>query len=134
MHAGVGEALDRGSGGVGEIDRQPALAVGHGDRRHAVGDQVALSGQRRADRYARDWIATGVIQGAAALVVLIVPPAFYQAFSSTEKSGEIISGAVTSSTMIVGIFGAATAILGVFLAIAGVGLIPERTRREQAST
>lgn len=132
----VGPTLPAGE--VGTVGAGPALGlsltIAGTFAAFAAIDLIVGIGQRRADRYARDWIATGVIQGAAALVVLIVPPAFYQAFSFTEKSGEIISGAVTSSTMIVGIFGAATAILGVFLAIAGVGLIPERTRREQAST
>lgn len=88
---------------------------------------------RRSDRFARDWITLGVIEAVGAVAVAAVPPTFFQAFSFTEKSGEVISGALTSSTMIVGLFGAAAAILGVLLAIAGVGLMPERTRRERAA-
>ena len=99
----------------------------------AVIDLVTGIRSRRADRFARDWITIGVIEALAAVVLLVVPPTFYQSFSFTEKTGEVISGAVTSSTMIVGLFGAATAILGVFLAIAGVGLIPQRERRERAT-
>ncbi len=84
--------------------------------------------QRRADRFGRDWIATGVIELLGAVAIIAVPPAFYQAFSFKEKTGELVSGALTSSTMIVGIFGAIAAIIGVFLAIAGVGLVPQRRR------
>ena len=91
-------------------------------------DLVVGIRQRRADRFGRDWLATGVIELLGALAVLAVPPTFYQAFSFTEKTGELVSGSLTSSTMIVGIFGAFAAILGVFLAIAGVGLVPQRRR------
>lgn len=83
--------------------------------------------QRRTDRFARDWITVGVIEGAAAIMIVAVPPSFYQGFSFTD-GGELISGAVTSSTMIVGLFGAAAAIIGVLLAIAGIGLVPKRER------
>ena len=88
---------------------------------------------RRGDRFGRDWITLGVIELVAALAMLVVPPSFFQAFSFTERSGEVVSGAVTSSTMIVGLFGAAGAIIGVFLVIAGIGLVPQRGRREEAA-
>ncbi len=97
----------------------------------AVVDLVVGIRQRRADRFARDWIALGVIEAVGAIAIVVVPPTFYQAFSFKEKTGELVSGFVDSSTMIVGIFGAIAAILGVLLVIAGVGLIPERRRREQ---
>ncbi|OJX64113.1 MAG: hypothetical protein BGO95_02415 [Micrococcales bacterium 73-13] len=93
----------------------------------AVVDLVVGIRSRRADRYGRDWIATGVIEAAGALAVVAVPPTFFQAFSFTDH-GEVVSGALTSSTMIVGLFGAVAAILGVLLAIAGVGLVPQRRR------
>jgi uncharacterized membrane protein HdeD (DUF308 family) len=86
---------------------------------------------RRTDRFGRDWLTLGVIELVAALAMMIVPPTFFQAFSFTEKSGEIVSGAVTSSTMIVGLFGATGAIIGVFLVIAGIGLVPQRGPRGQ---
>ncbi|HWL01440.1 MAG TPA: hypothetical protein VNQ52_03600 [Microbacteriaceae bacterium] len=89
--------------------------------------------QRGADRFARDWITNGIVAGLAAIAIVAVPPTFYQGFSFTEKTGELISGAVTSSTMVIGLFGAAAAILGILLAIAGVGLMPERARRERAA-
>lgn len=88
---------------------------------------------RRSDRFARDWIAVGVVEAAAALAVVVVPPSFFQAFSFTERSGEVISGAVTASTMMVGLFGAAAAVLGVLLVIAGIGLVPQRDRQERAA-
>lgn len=99
----------------------------------AVVDLVVGVRQRRADRFARDWITVGVVEAVAAVAILAVPPTFHQAFSFTEKTGELISGAVTSSTMVVGLLGGATAILGVLYAIAGVGLVPERSRRERAA-
>src|SRR5262245_42101977 len=46
VHAGVGEALERGLGLGGEVDGETAAPVGHGDRRHAVGDDVDLAGER----------------------------------------------------------------------------------------
>lgn len=98
----------------------------------AIVDLLVGIRQRGADRFARDWITIGVVQAVAAVAIVAVPPSFYQAFSFTDK-GEFISGAVTSSTMIVGLFGAAVAILGVLYAIAGVGLMPERSRRERAT-
>ncbi|MBO9577238.1 MAG: hypothetical protein J7480_00530 [Microbacteriaceae bacterium] len=94
----------------------------------AVVDLVVGIRRRAADRFARDWIATGVIGALGALAVVAVPPTFYQAFSFEEKTGEVISGAVTSSTMIVGLFGATAAILGVLLVISGIGLVPQRER------
>lgn len=97
-----------------------------------VTDLVVGSRSRRRDRFARDWLAAGVVQAVAAIAIVAVPPTFYQGFSFTDK-GEFISGAVTSSTMIVGLFGAAIAIVGVLYAIAGVGLIPERVRHERAA-
>ena len=95
-------------------------------------DLVVGIRQRGADRFARDWITVGVVEAVAAVAIVAVPPSFYQAFSFTDK-GEFVSGAVTSSTMIVGLFGAAAAIVGVLYAIAGVGLMPERARRERAA-
>lgn len=85
--------------------------------------------ERRRDRFSRDWILTGSLALLGAVLVAVVPPTLDQQFSFEERSGEIISGAVTASTMVVGIFGAAAAVLGVFLAIAGIGLIPQRRHR-----
>lgn len=93
----------------------------------AADDIVVGARLRHRDRYARDWITTGIVEALGAIVVVAVPPTFFQAFSFTDK-GELVSGEVTSSTMIVGLFGAAAAVLGVFLAIAGIGLVPSRSR------
>lgn len=99
----------------------------------AVVDLVTGIRARATDRFARDWISVGVIEALGAVAVLVVPPTFHQAFSFTERTGEVISGAVTASTMIVGLFGAVAAILGVLLVIAGIGLVPQRARRERAT-
>lgn len=99
----------------------------------AVIDLVVGIRLRRSDRFARDWITVGVIEAAAALAVVVVPPTFFQAFSFTERSGEVVSGAVTASTMMIGLFGAAAAVLGVLLVIAGIGLVPQRDRQERAA-
>jgi len=93
----------------------------------AAADLVLGLRLRRRDRYGRDWIATGVIEALGALLVVVVPPTFSQAFSFTD-AGEVVSGAVTASTTMVGLFGAIAAVLGVFLAIAGAGLVPSRAR------
>jgi len=93
----------------------------------AVVDIVVGARMRRVDRFGRDWVTTGVVEALGAVVVVAVPPSFFQAFSFSDQ-GQTISGEVTSTTMMVGLFGAAAAILGVFLAIAGIGLVPSRAR------
>ena len=128
----VSAPIDDGAGAWAGYALGLSLTVAGTFAAFAVVDLVLGLRQRGADRFARDWITVGIVEAVAAIAIVAVPPTFYQGFSFTDK-GEFISGAVTSSTMIVGLFGAAAAILGVLFAIAGVGLMPERARRERAT-
>ncbi len=73
---------------------------------------------RGRDRSARDWVFVGALTAVLAIVVLLVPPEFQQAFTGPDK----IARELTASVIIVGALGAYWAILGVYLVIAGLSL------------
>ena len=73
---------------------------------------------RRRDRSARDWIFVGALTAVLAIVVLLVPPEFQQAFIGPDN----VARELTASIIIVGALGAYWAILGVYLVIAGLSL------------
>jgi uncharacterized membrane protein HdeD (DUF308 family) len=73
---------------------------------------------RGQDQSARDWIFVGALTAVLAVVVLLVPPEFRQAFTGPDS----IERELTASVIIVGALGAYWAILGVYLVIAGLSL------------
>lgn len=78
---------------------------------------LGLRGRGR-DRSARDWVFVGALTAVLAIVVLLVPPEFQQAFTGPDQ----IERELTASVIIVGVLGAYWAILGVYLVIAGLSL------------
>jgi len=66
---------------------------------------------------ARDWIFVGALSVALAIIAFVIPANFNQPFSV-----EGVSGAVTASVALVGVFGAYLAVVGIFLAIASFSL------------
>jgi uncharacterized membrane protein HdeD (DUF308 family) len=66
---------------------------------------------------ARDWMFVGALTVALAITAFVIPANFNQPFSV-----EGVSGAVTASVALVGVFGAYLAIIGIFLAIASFSL------------
>ena len=66
---------------------------------------------------ARDWMFVGALTVALAITAFVIPANFNQPFSV-----EGVSGAVTASVALVGVFGAYLAIVGIFLAIASFSL------------
>jgi len=66
---------------------------------------------------ARDWMFVGALSVALAIIAFVIPANFNQPFSV-----EGVSGAVTASVALVGVFGAYLAIVGIFLAIASFSL------------
>jgi len=66
---------------------------------------------------ARDWMFVGAVTVALAITAFVIPANFNQPFSV-----EGVSGAVTASVALVGVFGAYLAIVGIFLAIASFSL------------
>jgi len=66
---------------------------------------------------ARDWVFVGALSVALAVIAFLIPANFNQPFSV-----EGISGAVTASVALVGVFGAYLAIISIFLAIASFSL------------
>ena len=89
----------------------------------AVADLATGIRERHRDRYARDWIATGVVEALGAVAVVAVPPGFSNVATVRDAVSEL-----TASVMMVGIFGAVAAVLGVLLVIAGITLVPSRAR------
>ena len=78
---------------------------------------------------ARDWMFVGALSVALAVTAFVIPANFNQPFSV-----EGVSGAVTASVALVGVFGAYLAIVGIFLAIASFSLKWSATQpRKQSS-
>ena len=82
---------------------------------------------RGRDRTARDWLASAILHAIGALAPLLVPANFLLPYVVRDKD-LVLPLELTASIMIVGITGAVLAILGVYLAIAGLSLLPARTR------
>jgi len=82
---------------------------------------------RRRDRSARDWLASAIIHVLGAAAPLLVPANFLLPYVVRDKD-VVLPLELTASIMIVGITGAVLAILGVYLAIAGLSLLPARSR------
>ncbi len=78
---------------------------------------LGLRGRGR-DRSARDWVFVGALTAVLAVVVLLVPPEFQQAFTGPDQ----VERELTASVIIVGVLGAYWAILGMYLVIAGLSL------------
>lgn len=78
---------------------------------------LGLRGRGR-DRSARDWVFVGTLTALLAIVVLLVPPGFAQAFTGPDG----VERQLTASVIVVGALGAYWAILGVYLVIAGLSL------------
>jgi len=85
---------------------------------------------RRARLAARDWIVTGGITVLLGLAFLLVPQSFSDPYSVEDK-GQVISGAVTSDILLVGVLGAWAIIVGVQLAIATVTLRASRVAPQE---
>lgn len=73
---------------------------------------------RRRHAAARDWLSMGVLTAILALVFLVIPPDIAQHFTGPDG----VARSLTSSVILVGIFGAYCAILCVYLAIGGFSL------------
>ena len=73
---------------------------------------------RGRDRSSRDWVFVGALTAVLAIVVLLVPPGFAQAFTGPDG----VERELTASVIVVGALGAYWAILGVYLVIAGLSL------------
>ena len=78
---------------------------------------VGLRGRGR-DRSSRDWVFIGALTALLAVVVLLVPPEFSQAFVGPDN----VERALTASVIVVGALGAYWAIFGMYLVIAGLSL------------
>jgi uncharacterized membrane protein HdeD (DUF308 family) len=78
---------------------------------------VGLRSRRRI-AHGRDWLFAGALTAVFAIVVLLVPSGFEQAFTGPDKVDRVL----TASVIIVGLIGAYSAILGVYLAIAALSL------------
>jgi uncharacterized membrane protein HdeD (DUF308 family) len=85
---------------------------------------------RRTRLAARDWIVTGGITVLLGLAFLLVPQSFSDPYSVEDK-GQVISGAVTSDILLVGVLGAWAIIVGVQLAIATVTLRASRVAPQE---
>lgn len=116
------------SGALGEETAVLGVTIAVGLGAVGLGDLLVGIRTRRRDGFGTDWLTLGIIGVVTAAAVAVVPPSLNQTFSFSERGGEIVSGAVTATTTIVGLFGAYAAISGVFLAIAAVGLLPSRQR------
>jgi len=80
------------------------------------------------DRYARDWMTTGLVAVVAAVAIVAVPSDY--AIEFTPEPG--VTGYLTASIIVIGIFGAALAINGVLAVLGGVSLAPQRDKRMKA--
>ncbi|WP_240605855.1 hypothetical protein [Planctomonas deserti] len=67
---------------------------------------------------AKDWLTVGAATALLALVFLLVPPDYAEAFTAADG----VDGAVTASVLGVGLLGAYGALLGVYLIIAALSL------------
>jgi len=85
---------------------------------------------RRTRLAARDWIVTGAITVLLGLAFLLVPQSFSDPYAVEDK-GQVISGAVTSDILLVGVLGAWAIIVGVQLAIATVTLRASRVAPQE---
>lgn len=83
--------------------------------------ELAL-GVRLRDTWAqaRDSLVVGILSLITALVVVLIPFDFANAWQTVTKEGEVVSGVVTAQVLVVGVFGAYAFVLGVYLAIAAV--------------
>lgn len=75
---------------------------------------------RRQSVHATDGIVVGILSLILALVVVVIPFDFANAWETVAKDGTVVSGTVTAEVFVVGVFGAYAFVLGVFLAIAAV--------------
>jgi uncharacterized membrane protein HdeD (DUF308 family) len=78
------------------------------------------SGLRGRARIAssRDWIFAGGLTAVLAIVVLVIPADYQQAFTGPDD----VERQLTASVIIVGVFGAYAALLAVYFVIAGLSL------------
>lgn len=82
---------------------------------------------RGKDRSARDWISSAVILAVGAIAPLLVPVNYLLPYVVRDKD-VVLPLELTASIMMVGITGAVLAILGVYYVIAGLSLLPARTK------
>ena len=75
------------------------------------------SGLRSRRRFVAsgDWVAVGAFTALAALVFLLVPPDYHDAFTA-----DGVHGVIDAAVMVVGLLGAYAAIVAVYLVIAGL--------------
>ena len=66
----------------------------------------------------RDWLFVGALTAVFAVVVLLIPSGYEQAFIGPDKVDRVL----TASVILVGVIGAYAAIVGVYLAIAAFSL------------
>ncbi len=71
---------------------------------------------RRSHPASTDWIVTGVLTLALAVVLIGIPPGFRQEFVGEQS----VSGALDAAVVAVGVIGAWAILVAVFLAIAGL--------------
>jgi len=79
---------------------------------------LGLRRRGRRSSSSRDWVFVGALTVVLAIIVLLVPPGFSQAFTGPDD----VPRALTASVVIVGSLGAYWAVLGVYLVIAGLSL------------
>lgn len=78
---------------------------------------VGLRSRRRLAQ-SRDWVFAGALTAVLAVVVLLIPSGFEQAFTGPDNVDRVL----TASVILVGLVGAYAAILGVYLAIGALSL------------
>jgi len=118
---------------VGALDREQAtalLAITMGITFLITGiiDAGVGAKLKDVDRYARDWMTTGIV-GVIAAIAMVMVPADY-AIEFTPEPG--VTGYLTASIIIIGIFGAALAINGVLQVLGGISLAPQRETKTKA--
>jgi uncharacterized membrane protein HdeD (DUF308 family) len=79
---------------------------------------VGLRARRRSDS-ARDWIFAGGLTVLFAVIVLLVPADYNQAYTGPDE----VERFLTASIVLVGLVGAYSAVLSVYLVIAGLSLM-----------
>ncbi len=86
--------------------------------------------RRREDRFARDWLTLGVLEGLTAIVLVIVPSGYDYHYTVTDATLPPAHLELDAAVIIVGLLGAALAVIGVYLAIAAVSLMSGRKREQ----
>ena len=85
--------------------------------------------RRRRESAARDWSIAGVLTLVLGVVMFAFPAGFVQHYQVADsKTGEVVTGDVTATIMLVGLLGAWAVLVGVLFAISAVSLRGEARR------